>query len=36
LITELSPAVLGCQVDTRPVHPRRIPNLDRESDPSAP
>lgn len=36
VIAELSPAVLGREVDARPVQPRRVPNPDREHDPSAP
>jgi hypothetical protein len=35
-IAELSPAVLGHEVDARPVLPRRIPNPARETDRSAP
>jgi len=36
MLTDLSPAVLGCAVDARPVLPRRVPNPERESDPAAP
>ncbi len=36
LITELSPEVLGREVCARPVGIRRVPNPDREHDPSAP
>lgn len=36
LITELSPEVLSAEITARPVRARRIPNPDRETDPSAP
>jgi hypothetical protein len=36
MISELSPALLGHEVTARPVLPRRVPNPERETDPSAP
>jgi hypothetical protein len=36
MLTELSPGVLGREVTAAPVGTRRVPNPDRESDPSAP
>jgi len=36
MLTDLSPAVLGCEVDARPVLPRPIPNPEREADLGAP
>ena len=36
MITELSPAVLGREIDARPVKPRRVPNPARATDPAAP
>lgn len=36
LITELSPDVLGREIIARPVRTHRVPNPERESDPSAP
>lgn len=36
MIAELSPAVLGQDVNAAPVKPRRVPNPARESDPAAP
>jgi hypothetical protein len=36
MVRELSPAILGREVDARPVLPRRIPNPERETDPGAP
>jgi hypothetical protein len=36
MLGKLSPAVLGRQVDARPVLPRRVPNPDRDADPAAP
>jgi hypothetical protein len=36
MLADLSPAVLGREVDARPVLPRRVPNPDREADPDAP
>jgi hypothetical protein len=35
LITEMSPAVIGHEINARPVLPRRIPNPARETEPSA-
>ena len=35
-IGELSLAVLGHEINARPVRPRRVPNPDREADPKAP
>lgn len=36
VITELSPALLGCEITARPVVPRRVPNPDRAEDQDAP
>ena len=36
VITELSPGVLGQEINARPVLPRRVANPDREADPAAP
>ena len=36
MIAGLSPAVLGREVDARPVKPRRVPNPARVTDPAAP
>jgi hypothetical protein len=36
MITGLSPAVLGREITARPVRTHRVPNPERESDPSAP
>jgi hypothetical protein len=36
IITELSPALTGQEINAQPVRPRRIPNPHRETDDSAP
>jgi hypothetical protein len=36
MLRDLSPAVVGHEVEARPVLPRRVPNPERESDPAAP
>jgi hypothetical protein len=36
MVRELSPGVLGREIDARPVLPRRVPNPERETDPAAP
>jgi hypothetical protein len=35
MLSELSPEILGREVDARPVLPRRVPNPARETDPAA-
>jgi len=36
MIADLSPAVLGREVDARPLKPRRVPNPARATNPVAP
>ena len=36
MITDLSPAVLGHEVNARPIKPRRVPDPARAADPAVP